>query len=65
MLIVELEKSMIVKEVKRKPIFVRTDQLSEDKKEYLKKKVNRIEGILCYWWEEGKYIEKVFPARWN
>ena len=57
-----LDQTMIVKEIKRKAIFVRTDKLSEDGKEYLKKKVNRIEGILCYWWEEGKYIEKIFHS---
>jgi hypothetical protein len=57
-----LEQAMTVKEVKRRTIFIRTDEMNAEKTEFIKKKVNRIEGIVCYWWEDKKYMEKSFHS---
>ena len=58
-----LEQAIIVKEIKRRKIFVSTGEKDpQNTKAFIKKPVNRIEGILCYWWQNKEYMEKTFHS---
>jgi hypothetical protein len=57
-----LEQKMIVKEIKRRTVFVSTGETDAENGGFKKVKKNKIDGILVYWFENKVYQEKKFHS---